>query len=324
MQPIESPQVVIVLSTFNGERYLQEQLDSIARQTFCEWKLVLRDDGSTDATRQIVESVAKQYPDQIEIVSDNVGNQGLISSFSTLIQQADADYVLFSDQDDVWLPDKISKTLAIMRAAEKRYGADTPLLVHTDLCVVDRNLQPLASSFWKYRRLVPQSGVRLHRLLVQNVVTGCTMMINRPLATLAAPIPGTAAMHDWWLALVAALLGKVLSVDDATILYRQHGENSVGANKWGLKRILQQIKHTEALQTLIVKTMQQAQELLHRYRGRMQPSQIALVEAYAALPSMPKIDRLKTIMEYKFFKHGFIRTVGFIVNLLALGQREPQ
>lgn len=313
----------VFLSFYRGENFLLEQIESLFTQSFSEFKIFIRDDRSYSSTTKTLQDLHEKYPDHVSISKDQLGNLGALLSFSSLMQHATADYILFCDQDDVWLPDKIEKTLAAMRAAEVRYGAETPLLIHTDLCVVDRDLQPIAPSFWKYQNLNPQLGAELNRVMPQNVVTGCTMMINRPLAKLAAPIPEDAIMHDWWLALVAALFGQGVYLDEATILYRQHGDNTVGAKRWGLKRIFKQAQSSQEVRVSMLRTMRQAQALLDRYRDKMSPEQILMVEAYAGLPLMSKTARVGTMFKFRFFKHGMIRNVGFLANLLMLDRSTP-
>lgn len=315
---IDDDLINIIISVYNGESFIEEQINSIFRQKCNNLKIFIRDDGSSDNTVRIIKEISKKSPNKVIVVKDCFGNLNVKESYFLLMQHGDTDYLLFCDQDDVWLPDKIEKTLAAMRAAEERYGANTPLLVHTDLCVVDRDLQPISPSFWKYQNLNPQLGAKLNRVMPQNVVTGCTMMINKPLAKLAAPIPEDAIMHDWWLALVAALFGQVVYLEEATILYRQHSENSVGAKRWGLKRIITRAQSPQEVRASMLRTMRQAQALLDRFRDKMSPEQIALVEAYARLPFMSKTARVGTMFKYRFFKHGMIRNVGFLSNLLML------
>lgn len=315
--------ISIIISSYNGERFIEDQINSIFEQRNSEWKIFIRDDCSTDGTRKIIERYSSQSPNKIIFVKDCLGNINVKKSFSFLMQQEDVDYLLFCDQDDVWLPDKIDRTFAAMRAAEKRFGADTPLLIHTDLRVVDRDLQPIAPSFWKYQDINPRLGMNLNRVMPQNVVTGCTVMINRPLVNLAAPIPEGAIMHDWWLALVAVLFGQVVCLDEATVLYRQHGENSVGAKRWGLKRILKKARSPHEVRTSLLQSMQQAQALLDRYRDKMSPEQIAMVEAYTQLPFMSKTARVGIIFKYNFFMHGMIRNIGFLANLLTFDRSSP-
>lgn len=313
----------IVLSTFNGERYLFEQIDSITLQTFNNWTILIKDDNSIDSTKKNSLQISKEFPKKISIIDNDSVNTGPLASFSALIRKSDSNYIMLCDQDDFWLPDKIEKTLAAMRIAEDRFGVNTPLLIHTDLCVVDRELKPIFPSFWKFQNLNPRMGMNLNRVMPQNVVTGCTVMINRPLAEIAMPIPEDAIMHDWWLALVATLFGQVVYLDEATILYRQHANNTLGAKRWGLKRIVERVQQFQEVRDSMLRTMGQAQALLDRYRNQMTSEQIALVEAYARLPFMSKAARVGTLFKYRFFKHGLIRNIGFLANLLILDHSTP-
>ena len=250
----------ILLASFNGIKHLQEQLDSIFNQSYAEWRLIVSDDGSNDGTLQRIEELSQQDPEKVLCKAGAAQAKGGCANFASLMGESTSKYTMFCDQDDVWLPNKISKTLAAMKLAEKRHGIDTPILIHTDLCVVDERLHPIAQSLWRYQNLSPELGSQLHRLLPQNVITGCTVMINRPLAEIAAPIPKEALMHDWWLALVAALLGHVVYLNEPTLLYRQHRNNAIGAKPWGIKRIWQQMQKPATLQQAMLRTMFQAQD----------------------------------------------------------------
>ncbi len=226
--------VAILLSSYNGAQWLPAQLDSLLRQSHRDWTLRARDDGSSDETPAVLRGYAARDP-RVRVVADAAGNLGPCRSFSRLLEQAEAEsesgYFMFCDQDDVWDADKIETTLAAMKAAEEQYGAHTPLLVHTDLRLVDQRLallHPSAKSRLGFRRT---SGDVFPRLLAQNFVTGCTVMINRPLARAAAPIPEAALMHDWWLALIAAALGRIAFIPRATVDYRQHATNASGVNR---------------------------------------------------------------------------------------------
>ena len=311
----------ILLATFNGIRFLQEQLNSIFNQSYPEWRLIAGDDGSTDGTLQRIIELSLKNPEKVLCKPRGVLTKGGCANFASLIGESTSQYTMFCDQDDVWLPNKISKTLAAMKLAEQRYGIDAPILIHTDLCVVDERLRPIAQSLWQYRNLSPELGSRLHRLLPQNVITGCTVMINRPLAQIAAPIPKEALMHDWWLALVAALLGHVVYLNEPTLLYRQHRNNAIGAKPWGIKRIWQQMQKPATLQQAMLRTMSQAQALLDRYRNQISQEQINLIEAYARLPFASKTERIRMVLQNRLFRHGAIRTAGFLAGLLILRVR---
>ena len=198
----------------------------------------MRDDGSTDGTAAILAEHARRRPDLIRLVDGGGQRLGACRNFSTLLELCDADYVLFADQDDCWLPDKIARTLARMKLSESLYGKELPLLVHSDLTVADEALRPIHPSLWRYQRLDVHGGAALPRLLVQNVVTGCAAMLNRPLVQACTPIPQEVVMHDWWVALVASILGRVECLDEPMVLYRQHAANRVGASGRGLGRLL--------------------------------------------------------------------------------------
>lgn len=219
----------LVLGTCNGAQYIRAQIDSICAQTMKDWTLLIRDDGSTDATLDVVRSLALADA-RLSVVEHESHNLGCVENFSRLAKVAlerGARYVMFADQDDVWFPGKIGQTLERMRAAERRHGSDTPILVHTDLEIIDRDGTRVHSSFMRFQRVRHEPGGALRTLLVQNFVTGCTMMVNRPLLELALPVPREALMHDWWFALCAAARGSIGFVPEATMAYRRHGANTV-------------------------------------------------------------------------------------------------
>jgi glycosyltransferase involved in cell wall biosynthesis len=192
----------------------------------------VRDDGSTDGTVKILEAEAAADP-RITLVRDGRGNLGPARSFGALMEAAaaaGAGYVAFADQDDVWEPGKLEDELRLLRAREAELGKQMPLLVHSDLSVVDENLHLIHPSFFDYQRVGPGEAV-LARLLVQNFVAGCTMVINRSLLRAALPLPDV-IMHDWWVALCAAALGEVVRCPRATVQYRQHGRNAAGSRSW--------------------------------------------------------------------------------------------
>jgi rhamnosyltransferase len=221
--------IYIVLATFNGARYLVEQVESIRAQTLPRWTLLARDDGSSDATVAILDDCAARDP-RIEVLRDMDGTLGAIGNFSRLAETAltrGADVVFFADQDDLWFPDKVARTLAEMRATETALGTDHPILVHTDLQVVDGAGHLLHRSFHQLQRIRDERSRPLTTLLVQNYVTGCTMAANRALLGVALPVPADALMHDWWLALCAARCGSIRFLAAATAVYRRHGANTV-------------------------------------------------------------------------------------------------
>lgn len=218
----------IAMCTYNGERYLPEQLESIWEQTVPVDELVVVDDGSTDSTMEILQAEVLAHP--CMRVVQNSTSRGACRNFEYAISLCTGDYIACADQDDVWLPDKLERLLQALQNVERERGTAEPILVHSDLRVVDSALHTISDSFMASQHLLPiPTECEWQILAVSNYVTGCAMMFNRALRDIALPFGEHAIMHDYYLALLAALAGTIRYVDRPTILYRQHGHNTIGA-----------------------------------------------------------------------------------------------
>lgn len=223
--------IVIILSTYNGSSYIREQVQSIRDQSYESWILLIRDDGSTDSTMKILQEITATDK-RISILDDDKNNIGPAQSFNILANEAmkfNADYLMFCDQDDYWEPLKIQETLKLAQSAERTYSTATPVLVHTDLEVVDTALDNIYSSYLKHQHMHDAKEKAVHILLSQNYITGCTIMANKALISVAQPIPECAIMHDWWYGLCASVTGVIAFSDKPTIKYRQHQSNVYGS-----------------------------------------------------------------------------------------------
>jgi len=221
----------ILLSTYNGEKFLPEQLDSILNQTENNWRLLIRDDDSDDSTLEILQLYCNQHPKKIFLIDDIIkSNLGPCKSFNILMQKSTAPYVMFCDQDDIWDPEKIEVMLKHFKEMEEALLPETPLLLHSDMEVVDSSLVTISHSFIKLNKLDMQK-TSINDLIMRNNITGCAMICNKLLIDLALPMPLDAIMHDWWLALVAAEFGKIKYIPQPLIKYRQHDNNYYG-NGW--------------------------------------------------------------------------------------------
>jgi len=247
----------ILMSTYNGERYLREQIDSILAQTDREWQLLVRDDGSKDSTPAILAEYAAAHSDKVRILADEHKNLGSKASFEYLLQHApaEADYFMFADQDDVWLPEKLALTKAKMQVLEALNGTHKPIVVHTDLRVVDEDLKEMHPSFWRYSNIRPDILDReVHYLAICNAVTGCAMLFNRAAKQVSLPFADYAYMHDQWIGIkVMAEGGIICPMPEPTLLYRQHRKNVVGAvsyhftlGEWSHKWMLAKRAYTAA------------------------------------------------------------------------------
>lgn len=219
--------VAILMATYNGAKYISEQIESILAQTYCDWRLYIRDDGSSDQTLDIISHYSQSYPDKIFCMKDDVKHRGASGSFMWLLNQVNADYYMFSDQDDFWEKEKIE--ICIRRMADlAKSSDDTALLVHTDLEVVDSQLVTIKQSFYKAINLYKVIN-NPEYLKCVNFVTGCTMMFNERAKQLSITISEHAIMHDYWVALCVLKSNGIISfINQPTIKYRQHGNNVLG------------------------------------------------------------------------------------------------
>ena len=237
--------IAILLSTFNGEVFIAEQIDSILNQTFTNWDLYIRDDGSTDSTLDIISKYVNNH-DNVFFLDGNL-NKGACNSYIYLMDVVKSDYYMFCDQDDVWLPDKIEKTFNEISKLYTLYGNDIPLLVFSDLVVVDKNLTILSNSMWEYTRFNRIMWPEKY-LYITPLVTGCTMLFNHAAKLKALIHTDKAIMHDSLLALsVVVNGGKMIALQLPLIFYRQHDTNVFGTNAFnnslslrflGLKKII--------------------------------------------------------------------------------------
>jgi glycosyltransferase involved in cell wall biosynthesis len=308
--------IFILMSTYNGKDYLAEQLNSIIEQTCKDWQLLIRDDGSTDGTPEIIKSYIRQYPHKIRLLSDPEGHLAASGSFFRLLKDTGADYIMFADQDDVWLPDKIEISLKKMKEMEKKHGIDTPLLVHSDLKVADTQLNVLSGSFWRYQHLNPQTSVVFSRLLMQNTVTGCTMLINDTLRRKIVTAQERIIVYDWWIALIAAAFGKIDYVNAPTVLYRQHMQNTVGAKLWGWRYITDMaLSGRSNMKHLIGRTQKQAAALLEIYGDELPEHISELLSIYSTMDSLGWLQKRLYLIRYNLLKVGFRRNIGLLLTI---------
>ena len=304
----------ILLAVYNSEKYLAQQLDSIFSQTYTNWRILIVDDCSSDKTCNIIEKYKQKYPEKIVLYknSRNVGNPAL--NFFKLLKMSTSEYAMFCDHDDVWLCDKIKLTLIAMKQKESQ-NPDLPILVHTDLKVVDRNLNVLAESMILAQKLNPNAKT-LKQLVVQNNVTGCAAMLNRKLVLMAASVPKGAVIHDWWVALTASAFGAIEFVNRPTILYRQHGANQVGfKNASKISYVFNRFLNKHEIKSSVLKTYIQCRSFLNRYRKILSPDQKKLLESYLQVGHGNKLQRVSKLVYGGFLKHGFFRKLGQIIYI---------
>lgn len=305
--------ILILLSTYNGEKYLKEQLDSIFLQRYKDFEIIARDDGSSDETINILKSY------NIKIL-DTDKNLGAKLSFSALLDYAvintDADYFMFCDQDDIWKSDKIEKTINTMKKLEK-VNSDLPLLVHTDLEVVDEKLNLLAKSFWKYEKRNPSLN-SINRLIMQSTVTGCTMMINRKLAEMSLPISENSIMHDWWISMVASSFGKIAYLEESTISYRQHSSNDTGSKKFGLTLILKMAVNFlfyDELYKHLDRNINQSKYFLNQYESLLDTDTKNMLRDFVSIKDKSFLEKRRILLKHDILKQGISKNLGLLLKI---------
>ena len=302
---MKTKKVEILLATYNGAQYLREQLESIVNQDYDSWVVRACDDASTDITYDILKGYQEKYPDKFILTKNERGFGSAKKNFMNLIKNSTGDYVMCCDQDDVWLSNKISLTLQKMKESEQ---GEMPVLVHTDLNVVDANLNVLSESFFEHSNF--RKEFELNEILIQNFVTGCTMMMNKPMVTLMSRVEDCdkILMHDWVASILATSVGKVAFVDTPTMLYRQHAVNSVGAKKYGLALFLSKLKEAKMRQSLVDTTVQ-ASTIAELYQDILEKEKYEFIQQYGTLWKKNKVQRIRFYLKNRVLKKGLPRKV---------------
>ena len=315
----------ILLCTYNGAPYLRAQLDSIlAQNTEEDFRILVSDDGSTDGTSALLREMSSAHPDRIMLLPPHAPTGSAWRHFLSLLAAGygrDFDYLMLSDQDDVWKPEKLSRCLREMKAMETAYGTDSPMLVHCDSEITDGELRVLAPSFVQYQKMTP-SRCRLQQLLVQNNVVGGAILMNQALASLVTEVPEHCVMHDQWLAILAAAFGHIHFVPMSLYYYRQHQDNVLGAAKGSrIREILgrfgigrQDGKSREEMDAHSKQVYNdlflQARSFLTMYGDRLNPRQKRMVQAFVSIPQKNRLGKILTILRYGFTYNMLHRTIG--------------
>jgi len=312
----------VVLASCNGQAYIQQQIESIQHcvgYADLVVRLLVVDDASTDATAAIVMRLAQD--DSRIVFVPAVGRRlGCVMNFARGLELSTAPYIMLSDQDDVWLPQKIIKSLARLQCCEQQYGVERPALLFTDLKVVDDKLSVIANSFWSYQSGSATWSTCFKNLLVQNVAAGCTMLFNRALIGKATPIPKQALMHDWWLLLVARVFGEVVYISEPMGLYRQHGDNSVGAQKMVLPLSRHFVDVLEKSRLNLYQLSAQAIAFNYRYGevvvNLLSADDRQTLYSLINLPNMCVTERIATVVRGNIRKNNLYRNIGLLFVLL--------
>jgi glycosyltransferase involved in cell wall biosynthesis len=227
-----SNKIYILMATYNGAKYIKEQINSILNQSYKNWKLIIHDDNSIDGTVKIIKEYIINYPELIELIDDDISTGGAKDNFIFLLDKIDdsCDYIMFCDQDDIWLQNKIKLTLLKMKEIENTFMKVKPIMVYSNLTIVDENLNDIQSNMFQLNNYYDKKD-NIYKLMVGNYITGNTIMINKIAIDFILPISKNAIMHDWWIALVISNSGYLYPIEQSLTLYRQHENNVCGSSK---------------------------------------------------------------------------------------------
>ena len=331
-----SSAIDILLATYNGGEFIDKQIKSLVTQDRddldIDLRLIIRDDGSTDNTLDIIKKRLEYYrakrenPMEVRILDDSTPTGSPSGNFMKLLNVTNADYVMFSDQDDMWYRRKVKTTFECMKRLEAKYGETTPLMVHTDLSLMDESGKKIAQSFYEYQKLPIQKPSKsgsgssfsldsLNRLLIQNTVTGCTVMMNKAAADLLrkAPVSEMVLMFDHYAAILVAATGHIAFVDEPLIRYRQHGGNMVGAHAADSKEEYK--RRLDFGREKFLKDMdlsyRQVGYIVKRYEDEIRKAKgeetVELLKEYSNLIMAGKLERLQFFQKHDVYKNGALK-----------------
>ena len=301
--------VDILLATYNGEKYIKEQIDSILAQTYKNYRIIIRDDGSKDNTIKIIKDYMDKFPDIIFLIKDNKKCGSSVKNFFELTKHSNADYIIFCDQDDVWFPNKINDTLMAMKEQEKKNGKNIPILIFANYTIVNEKLEIMDQL--KNTNQVAKCNLKLNRLIVQNYVTGCLTMINKSLCKIMGDYDDKILMHDWWAALIASAMGIVYHLDEDLMFYRQHSNNVVGAvnvksNKYRIHKLFDpstKYSHTKYKNQIML--------FRDRYESDIDTLKLEIIDNFLNIfNTKNKFKKINMLIKGKYFKSDFIRILG--------------
>lgn len=319
----------VILCTYNGEKYLEKQIKSIMEQDREDFCLLYSDDGSTDSTKAILQSLQEKYGRRMRAFPRPMHSGSPAKHFLSILsalakgelETDNLEYIFLADQDDEWFPDKLSKTISAIGEEERKFGESLPILYHTDCALVNTEGKLLAKSYRRYQKL-PGASYRFSRLLLQNHVTGASVGINKALLQYCKEIPEQVKMHDHWLALLANCFGEIQYLPYATYAYRQHGENVLGAKK---ASILQECgdrladsgekDKEEIIHTSYRALFAQGRELKRLFGENFPEEKKKVLEAFLSLEGKSRLGKITTMALFGIYPYPLYRGIGAMLFL---------
>lgn len=307
-------EIDILLATRNGDQFLSAQLQSILDQDWRDFRVLVRDDGSSDKTFDILTDFSTRFGSRMNILSDRTPTGSAKANFSRLLEASNADYTLFSDQDDVWLPHRISETIRLLDEATERYGTEEPIYAFTDVKAVRRDLSVLDDSYFRFKKIDPRIVEHLSQCIVCPPMLGCASGINRALRDLCLPIPTDQVTgHDWWALLLAVSAGRAVYSSNATLLYRQHGGNASGQMQTSLSSYAGRTGKTAKVRRGMHLRSKQALAVANRLQDRgLAPDSIQILQRFSTIGTLGWIARRKELVTGRYLYPDALRNTAML------------
>jgi hypothetical protein len=309
--------VEILMATYQAESWCDVQIATIAAQDYKNWRLIIRDDASTDSTPSILRFWRDRYPGKIVLLDeDNPHNLGVTGNFSALMAASTAPYLMFSSWDDVWYRDKITKALGGIKQVEQKRGSTCPILVHTDWRIVDGDLRGVGNSARRHFGLNPERATSIGSLFLENQAWGCTVIANRSLVQKAGSIPKEAICEDRWLALTALAFGEMGWIPDVTLDWRRHGKNDSAQPSTFAGAILSILRspaeYRRGFQSKVLLSQSVIAAFYASFREALSHEDRTAVEAFLGLRSMGFWERRRAILKHRILYSSTLRNLGLL------------
>jgi len=308
------PLLSVVMTTYNGEKYLKAQLDSIFSQTFQDFQLIISDDHSTDKTLDIIKQYQKKYKNIF--LSINEQPLGSVSNFEKVIKLSKTKYTALSDQDDIWEKNKLQLQMQSIQELEKQYQ-NIPLLVHSDLSMIDSNSKQTANSYFKFRAYKLSKQKDIGHILGPCGVMGNTILINNHLQKKLFPFPKHLKVHDYWIAVVNETLGYRLTLNTPLVRYRIHENNLSNSSKNISKNIFSKLNKRCTLPYIKQDRENVLEYLITSYP--LKESDITIIKNFIHYLKNSKQNRIKNYLilyNNSLIKKGILPKVRFFFQLL--------
>ena len=304
------PKVHIVLASYNGEKFLRQQVETLAAQTYKNLSVEICDDGSSDGTVELAKKLCREYP--FLSLHINEKNLGYVMNFLEGIKRSRADYIMLCDQDDLWMEDKVEITLKAMQEQEER-TKNVPVLVYTDAMNFESETGKDLGSFHENSHLNTKKVDTAH-LFMENKCIGCTIMMNRAILPYLRELPEEIRVHDWWLALICSHFGAIGYLPEATLMYRQHEGNQIGGTSYSgyLRKRISKMKEQRQV---LFDTYRQGKAFLRVFDSQMTKEQRKTATKFATMADASFFGRRYLALRYGFLKSGLIRNAGLFFLL---------